>query len=426
MSNRTAIIAGVRTPFARSGSELKDLSAIDLGTLAVRELMERSDIPGEEVDHLVYGTVVHNPHAPHIAREVGLVTLPKTVTAATVSQACASSNQAITDGVNLIERGYADVVVAGGAESLSHIPITIKQSLAETLIATAKAKTLPARLTALARIRPKDLVPNFPQIAELSTGESMGQSAERIAKENGISREDQDAWALRSHQLAAAGTADGRLTAEIAPLYVPPSFDDVIESDNGIRSDTSAEALATLRPVFARKHGSVTAGNASPLTDGGSAVMLMSEERAKANGIEVMGYVRSYALTGLDPRGQLLQGPAYAAPIALDRAGVSMADIGLMEMHEAFASQVLSNLQALSSKQFAEDELGRSAAVGHPDVDVINVMGGSIAIGHPFGATGARLTTTLLNEMRRRDVELGLITVCAAGALGFAMVVERG
>ncbi len=426
MSNRTAIIAGVRTPFTRSGSELKDLSAIDLGTLAVRELMERSDIPGEEVDHLVYGTVVHNPHAPHIAREVGLVTLPKTVTAATVSQACASSNQAITDGVNLIERGYADVVVAGGAESLSHIPITIRQSLAETLIATAKAKTLPARLTALARIRPKDLVPNFPQIAELSTGESMGQSAERMAKENGISREDQDAWALRSHQLAAAGTADGRLTAEIAPLYVPPNFDDVIESDNGIRSDTSAEALATLRPVFDRKHGSVTAGNASPLTDGGSAVMLMSEERAKAGGIEVMGYVRSYALTGLDPRGQLLQGPAYAAPIALDRAGVSMADIGLMEMHEAFASQVLSNLQALSSKQFAEDELGRSAAVGHPDVDVINVMGGSIAIGHPFGATGARLTTTLLNEMRRRDVELGLITVCAAGALGFAMVVERG
>ena len=426
MSNRAAIIAGVRTPFARSGSDLKDLSAVELGTLAVRALMNRSGVPGEDVDHLVYGTVVHNPHAPHIAREVGLATLPKTVTAATVSQACASSNQAIADGVNLIERGYADVVVAGGAESLSHIPITIKQSLAEPLIATAKAKSLGARLTALARIRPKDLVPNFPQIAEPSTGESMGQSAERMAKENGITRENQDAWALRSHQLAAAGTADGRLPAEIAPLYVPPGFNDVIESDNGIRSDTSAEALAKLRPAFDRKHGSVTAGNASPLTDGGSAVMLMSEERAKADGIEVMGYIRSYALTGLDPRDQLLQGPAYAAPLALDRAGVSMSDIGLMEMHEAFASQVLSNLQALSSKKFAEDELGRSTAVGHPDVDVINVMGGSIAIGHPFGATGARLTTTLLNEMGRRDVELGLITVCAAGALGFAMVVERG
>ncbi len=426
MSNRAAVVAGCRTPFARSGSELKDLTAVELGTLAVRELMDRSGIPGEDVDHLVYGTVVHNPHAPHIAREVGLATLPKTVTAATVSQACASSNQAITDGVNLIERGYAGIVVAGGAESLSHIPITIKQSLAETLIATSKAKSLKGRLATLARIRPKDLVPDFPQIAEPSTGESMGQSAERMAKENGISREDQDAWALRSHGLAAAGTEDGRLRAEIAPLYVPPDFETVIETDNGIRSDSSAEALAKLRPVFDRKHGSVTAGNASPLTDGGSAVMLMSEERARAHGVEVMGYVRSYAFSGLDPRGQLLQVPAYAAPIALDRAGVTMADIGLMEMHEAFASQVLSNLQALSSKKFAEDELGRSEAVGHPDVDVINVMGGSIAIGHPFGATGARLTTTLLNEMKRRDVELGLITVCAAGALGFAMVVERG
>jgi acetyl-CoA acyltransferase len=426
MSNRAAVIAGCRTPFARSGSELNDLTAVQLGTLAVRELMDRSGIPGEEIDHLVYGTVVHNPHAPHIAREVGLATLPKTVTAATVSQACASSNQAITDGVNLIERGYADVVVAGGAESLSHIPITIKQSLAETLIATSKAKSMKARLATLARIRPKDLIPDFPQIAEPSTGESMGQSAERMAKENGIPREDQDAWALRSHQLAAEGTDDGRLHQEIAPLYVPPGFETVMESDNGIRSDTSAEALAKLRPVFDRKHGSVTAGNASPLTDGGSAVMLMSEDRARAHGVEVMGYVRSYAFSGLDPRGQLLQGPAYAAPIALDRAGVTMADIGLMEMHEAFASQVLSNLQALSSKKFAEEELGRSEAVGHPDVDVINVMGGSIAIGHPFGATGARLTTTLLNEMKRRDVELGLITVCAAGALGFAMVVERG
>ncbi len=425
MSNRAAVIAGCRTPFVRSGSELKDMTAIELGTLAVRELMDRSGIPGEEVDHLVYGTVVHNPHAPNIAREVGLATLPKTVPAVTVSRACASSNQAIADGVNLIERGYADVVVAGGAESLSQIPITIKQSLSETLIAVSKAKSVKARLARLARIRPKDLIPDFPKIAEPTTGESMGESAERMAKENGISREDQDAWALRSHHLAAAGTEDGRLRAEIAPLYVPPRFETVLETDNGIRTDTSADALAKLRPVFDRNHGSVTAGNASPLTDGGSAVMLMSEERVKAEGIEPMGYVRSYAFSGLDPQGQLLQGPAYATPIALERAGITMADIDLMEMHEAFGSQVLSNLQALSSNKFAQEELGRSEAVGHPDVDVINVMGGSIAIGHPFGATGARLTTTLLNEMKRRDAELGLITVCAAGALGFAMVVER-
>ena len=426
MPNRAALVAGCRTPFARSGSELKDMTAVKLGTLAVRELMVRSEIPGEEVDHLVYGTVVHNPHAPHLAREVGLATRPKTVTATTVSQACASSNQAIADAVNLIERGYAEVVVAGGAESLSRIPITIKQSLSETLVAASNAKSLKSRLATLARIRPRHLIPDFPQIAEPSTGESMGQSAERMAKENGISREDQDAWALRSHRLAAAGTHDGRLKAEIAPLYVPPSFETVLETDNGIRTDTSLKALAKLRPVFDQRHGSVTAGNASPLTDGASAVLLMAEERVKIDGVEVLGYVRSYAFSGLDPKDQLLQGPAYAAPIALDRAGVNMRDIDLMEMHEAFASQVLSNLQALSSKKFAEEELGRSEAVGHPDVDAINVMGGSIAIGHPFGATGARLAATLLNEMKRRDAELGLVTVCAAGALGFAMVVERG
>ncbi|GMR11841.1 MAG: acetyl-CoA C-acyltransferase FadI [Gemmatimonadota bacterium] len=422
---RAAVVAGCRTPFAKSGTLLKNLTAIDLGKAAVRELVARTGIKGEHVDHLVYGTVVHDPHAGNIAREVGLGTVPKAVPAFTVSRACASANQAITSGVDLIARGYADTVIAGGSESLSHIPILIKQKLADTLITSSRARTLGSRVRTLARIRPRDLIPNFPAIAEPTTGESMGQSAERMAKENGISREDQDEWALRSHRLAAAGTEDGRLTAEIAPLYIPPRYETVMETDNGIRADSSLEALAKLRPVFDRKHGSVTAASSSPLTDGASAVLLMSEERAKAEGIEPLGYVRSYAYSGLDPRGQLLQGPAYAAPLALDRAGLTMADIELLEMHEAFASQVLSNLQAWSSKKFAEEELGRSEAVGHPDIDRINVMGGSLAIGHPFGATGGRLTTTLLNEMKRRDMELGLITVCAAGALGFAMVVER-
>jgi acetyl-CoA acyltransferase len=253
----------------------------------------------------------------------------------------------------------------------------------------------------------------------------MGQAAERMAKENKISREAQDDWALRSHTLAAAGTEDGRLTAEIAPVYVPPDFETVVVKDNGIRTDTTPEKLGMLSPAFDRRHGSVTAGNASPLTDGASAVVLMHEDMARAEGIAPLGYVRSWAWTALDPAGQLLQGPAYAAPIALDRAGLSMRDIGLMEMHEAFAAQVLSNLQAFSSRDFAQKELGRSEAVGHPDLDRINVMGGSIAIGHPFGATGGRLTVTILNEMARRDVQFGLITVCAAGGMGFAMVVER-
>jgi acetyl-CoA acyltransferase len=422
---RAAIVAGTRTPFARSGTVLKDLKAIDLGVIAVRELVARAGVRANDIDHLIYGTVVHDPHAPNIAREVGLATLPRSVPAVTVSRACASANQAISDAVNLIERGYADVVIAGGAESLTHIPITLKQSFSEKLVKASKGKTPGAKLSTLASIRPGDLVPDFPQIAERSTGESMGQAAERMAKENHIPREGQDAWALRSHQGAAAGTDDGRLKEEIAPLYLPPKFKKVIEADNGVRPDTTLEKMASLRPVFDRKFGSVTAATSSPLTDGASAVMLMSEEKARAEGFEVLAYVRSYAYSGIDPKGQLLQGPVYAAPIALDRAGITMKEIGLMEMHEAFAAQVLSNLQGLASKEFAQKELGRSEAVGHPDPEVINVMGGSIAIGHPFGATGGRITTTLAREMRRRDVQFGLITVCAAGGLGFAMVLER-
>lgn len=422
---KTVIVAGARTPFARSGTVFKGIKAVDLGRMAVRELVARSGVDPASVDELVFGTVVHDPHAGNIAREVGLTTLPRTVPAHTVSRACATANQAIVAGANLIETGNAHVVIAGGAESLTHIPILVSDRLSEALVSASKAKTVGARLSVLSRLRPRDLLPKQPQIAEPTTGETMGESAERMAKANGITREAQDRWALRSHQLAAQGTDDGRLTAEIARTWLPPRYQDVVASDNGIRRDTSLEQLAGLRPAFDRKSGSVTAGNASPLTDGAAAVLLMSEERARSEGVEILGRIRSYAFAALDPADQLLQGPAFAAPLALDRAGVTMRDIGLMEMHEAFASQILSNLQWLDSDAFAREKLGRTNRVGHPDLDRINVMGGSIAIGHPFGATGARVTTTLVNEMKRRDVELGLITVCAAGGLGFAMVVER-
>jgi acetyl-CoA acyltransferase len=293
------------------------------------------------------------------------------------------------------------------------------------LLDANKARTLVARARTLARVRPRDLAPVTPAIAEPSTGETMGQSAERMAKENGISREEQDRWALRSHELAAAGTADGRLTAEIVPVYLPPDFAEVVSTDNGIREDTSAEKMAALRPAFDRKHGTVTAGNASPLTDGASAVVLMAEEHAAAEGLEPLGFIRSWSYTALDPATQLLQSPAWAIPQALERAGISMSDVELWEIHEAFAAQVLSNFQALDSAVFARRELDRDSKVGLIDEDRINVMGGSIAIGHPFGATGARLTTTLLNEMGRRGLGIGLVSVCAAGGMGFAMVLER-
>jgi acetyl-CoA acyltransferase len=422
---RVAIVAGVRTPFAKAGTAFKSISAIDLGKLCVAELLQRTNLDGKEVQALVFGTVIPSVLAPNIAREVSLLPLlPKGVQAYTVGRACASANQAITDAADQIALGHLDVAIAGGSESLSNIPILHAQGFADALVLASKARTFPARLKALSRIRPKDLVPVTPAIAEPSTGETMGQSAEKMAKLNAIAREEQDHFALRSHRLAAAGTADGRLTAEIMPVYVPPRFESVLTSDNGIREDTSYEQLAALKPVFDRKYGSVTAGNSSPLTDGGACVLLMNEEKARALGYPPLGIIRSYAYAALDPGEQLLQAPVLAAPVALKRAGLTLKDMDLVEMHEAFAAQVLSNLKGFESKWWAE-RAGFSQPVGEVDRAKLNVMGGSIAIGHPFGATGARITTTLLNELRRRGGQFGLMTVCAAGGMGFAMVVER-
>ena len=422
---RVAIVAGVRTPFARSGTALKNMSAIELGKACVAELIQRTGLDGRQVDALVFGTVVPSVQAPNIAREVSLLSLlPKGVQAVTVSRACASANQAITDAADQIALGHASIIIAGGAESLSNVPILHSRGFSDAVVAASRAKSLGGRVKALSRIRPKDLVPITPAIAEPSTGETMGQSAEKMAKINHIARDEQDQFALRSHRLSSAGTKDGRLTAEISPVYVPPRYDVVLTADNGIRDDTSIEQLTALKPVFDRRYGSVTAGNSSPLTDGGAAVLLMSEEKARALGYAPLGFIRSYAYAALDPGEQLLQAPVLAAPVALQRAGLALRDIDLVEMHEAFAAQVLSNLRGFESKAWAE-RAGFSEPVGEVDRARLNVMGGSIAIGHPFGATGARITTTLLNELGRRGGQFGLMTVCAAGGMGFAMVVER-
>ena len=322
---RVAIVAGVRTPFARSGTQLRNFTAIELGKLAVAELLQRTGLDGKEVEGVVYGTVVPNVVAPNIAREVSLLPmLPKGVQAFSVSRACASANQAITDAADQIALGHMDVAIAGGAESLSNVPILHSRAMSEKLVALSRARSLGQRMKLLGSVRPRDFVPITPAIEEPSTGETMGQSAEKMAKINGIAREDQDQFALRSHRLAAAGTQDGRLTAEIAPVYLPPGYEDVLTSDNGIRTDTTIEKLRTLKPVFDRKYGTVTAGNASPLTDGASAVLLMREEKAKAMGFEPIAYVRSYSYAALDPGEQLLMGPVLAAPVALKRAGLAL------------------------------------------------------------------------------------------------------
>ena len=397
-ARRVAIVAGLRTPFAKSGTVLRDASAVALARHAARELLYRTELDGREVDEVVFGQVVPSVRVPNVAREVSLLPqLLPSVPAYSLNRACASAAQAITNAADQIALGHADTVLAGGVESLSDIPVLHSRRFSQILVDAGKAKSVGARLGALARTRPRDLVPVTPAVAEPSTGETMGQSAEKMAKENGITREAQDQLALMSHQRAAAGLADGRLAAEIAPWFGGPELDQIVERDNGVRTDASLEALAQLRPVFDRRYGSVTAGNASPLTDGAAAVLLMAEDKAAALGYEPLAYLRSYAVSAVDPGWQLLMGPVYAVPRALERAGIGWNELGLVEIHEAFAAQVLSNVQAWGSQAWAE-RLGLSAPVGEVDWDRTNVMGGSIAIGHPFGATGARIVTTLANR----------------------------
>jgi len=403
----------------------RDVPAVELARHAARELLYRASLAGKDVDEVVFGQVIPSVLVPNVAREVSLLPqFPKTIPAYSLNRACASAGQAITNAHDQILLGHADVILAGGVESLSDIPILHSRRMSQILVAAGKSRTLGQRLRLFASIRPKDLMPIAPAIAEPSTGESMGQSAEKMAKENGISRDAQDRLALLSHQRAAAGTADGRLTAEIAPWFGGPGMDEVVSSDNGIRTDTSLEALAQLKPVFDRRYGSVTAGNSSPLTDGAAAVLMMAEDTARALGYRPLVAIRSYAVAAVDPGWQLLMGPAYAVPTALDRAGIAWRELGLVEIHEAFAAQVLSNVQAWASKAWAE-RLGRPAPVGEVDWERTNVMGGSIAIGHPFGATGARLVITLANEMVRQGVQFGLISICAQGGMGLAMVLEN-
>ncbi|MET0405964.1 MAG: acetyl-CoA C-acyltransferase FadI [Cystobacter sp.] len=422
---RVAIVRGLRTPFAKAGTDFARLTALDLGRMVVQELVQRAEIDPQEIEQVVFGQVIPNLTAPSIAREVVLAAgLPRTIDAFTVSRACATSIQAMTTAANAIALGEADVVIAGGTESMSDAPIFTSRPLAQALMAASKARDFAGKLKAFQVLKPGDLVPVPPAIAEHSTGLTMGESAEKMAKENGISRAEQDQIALASHHNAARAWKDGFFDAQVMHVVVPPRFEKVADKDNLVRADTNLESLGQLKPVFDRKYGTITAGNSSPLTDGAGALLMMSEEKARALGLEPLGYLRSHAFAATDPGGQLLQGPAYAVPIALKRAGLTLADIDLVEMHEAFAAQVASNIQALGSKDFAK-KAGWSAPVGEVDRTRLNLSGGSLALGHPFGATGARIVTQALHELKRQNKNTVLCTVCAAGGLGAAVVLER-
>jgi len=422
---RVAVVAGLRTPFVRSGGDFKDLTAVDLGAIVVNELVARSGIPVEEFDALIFGQVIPSPLSSLVAREVVLRTeLPRTLPAHTSSRACATSIQTATEAADQIALGLADVVIAGGAESLSDAPIFASHRLAQALVAMTRAKTLVDKAKILGTLKLRDITPVPPALKEPTTGLTMGESAQKMAWENGVSREAQDEFAWASHRKASAAWKGGLFDAEVMPVEVPPRFHKVVRADDNVRHDASVEALGQLKPVFDRRYGTITAGNSSPLTDGAAALILASEEKARALGLRPLGWVRAYAYAATDPGDQLLQGPAYAAPVALDRAGLRLADMDVVEMHEAFAAQVLSNLQAFASRKFAEERLGRPEPLGEIDPARLNPNGGSVPLGHPFGATGARMIAQALRELSRRKGAHALLTVCAAGGLGAAVVLD--
>lgn len=422
--DRIAIVSGLRTPFAKMASYFHGVPAVDLGKMVVNELMVRNELDPQLVEQLVYGQVVQMPEAPNIAREIVLGTQMSVGTDAySVSRACATSFQSTVNVAESMMAGNIDIGIAGGADSTSVSPIGVSKNLARALVDLQKAKTFGKKFNIFKRLKLKDLLPVPPAVAEYSTGLSMGQTAEQMAKTHQISRQEQDQLAHRSHTLAAQNWEQGNLREEVMTAYAEP-FNSYLDKDENVRFDSTLEGYAKLRPVFDRKYGSVTAANATPLTDGASAVLMMTESRAKELGYEPIGYIKSYAFAAIDVWQDMLMGPSYATPIALDRAGMSLQDITLIEMHEAFAAQTLANVKMFASDRFAQQQLGRSKATGEIDMDKFNVMGSSIAYGHPFAATGTRMITQMLNELNRRGGGTGLVTACAAGGLGAAMIVE--
>ncbi len=425
-SDRTAVfVDGCRLPFQRSGTGYADLKAYDMGRMVLKGLLTRTGLSPDRIERVVMGSVIQDVETSNVARESALAAgIPNHVPAFTVTMACISSNQALTSTVDLIRTGMTDVAIAGGTETLSDPPIRVKRPLRKRLFEARKAKGPGDYLDLLKGLRPSDLLPESPSIEEFSTGEVMGESADHLAAMFDISREAQDEYALRSHRRAAEARDDGRLDEELHPAAVPPDFAP-IEEDNVIRDDTSMEKLRSLSPAFVKPFGTVTPGNSSALTDGASATLLMAQDVAEGDGLSPRAALRNYTYVAQDPGTELLLGPAYAIPKVLDEAGLSLDDIDVIELHEAFAGQVLAVLEALRSSTFAEEKLNRSEPVGEVDMDRLNTRGGSLSLGHPFGATGTRLVTSAVNRLHDEDGRWALVSACAAGGQGHAMLVER-
>ena len=425
MSKRIVVIDGARTPFLRSGTDYMDLMSYQLGQFAIKGLLNKTGIDPKQVGYVVMGTVITNVKTSNVAREAALTAgIPNTSPCHTVTMACISANQAIVSAMHILQNGDADVVIAGGTDCASDAPILFNRPMRKKLFKAQKLKGLGDSLKFLSTLRPVDFKPEAPAIAEFLTNKTMGLDCDILAARYGVTRQEQDEFAVRSHQLAAKADADGTLAHEIAPVESAPKFKR-ISKDNGFRADTTMEKISKLKPAFVKEGGTITAANASFLTDGAAVVLLMTEDKAKELGLKPKAYLHSYAFSGCDLNEELLLGPTYAMSKLLTKTGMNISDMDVFEFHEAFAGQIMANLKCMASDEFAKTKLGRDKAVGVVPMEKLNLWGGSLSLGHPFGATGARLVTTAANRLIKENGKYALLSACAAGAHGHAMILEK-
>ncbi len=421
---KVVVVEGCRTPFLRSGTDYMDLLSYQLGGFAIKGLLVKTGIDPKLVDGVILGNVIANVKTPNVAREAALVAgIPHKTPCRTVSQACISANRAIADAYQEIMIGHADIIIAGGIEHISDAPIQFPKKMRKKLFLAQKLKGLGGGMKFLSSLRVSDFIPERPAITEYTTNKSMGSDCDIMAARFGIPRAEQDAYAMRSHQMATEAQQKGFLTEEMVNVKFPPKFNE-IQNDNGIRTDSKINKLAKLRPAFDKKFGTLTAANSSFLTDGASAVLLMSEEKAKYLGFIAKAEIVDFTFTGQRLEDELLLGPAYAVYKLLNQHKLTFKNIDVIEFHEAFAGQILSNLKVLASDDFAIKELGLKKSLGEVPMEKFNLWGGSLSIGHPFGATGGRLLTTTCNRLKHEKGTYGLLAACAAGAHGHAMLVK--
>lgn len=420
------IVDGARSAFVKSFGAFEDMDALELYSRTVEGLLRKINVDPLEIDEISCGVVIPQTKNTNVARDTALnLGLPPHIHGYTLGRACTSSLHTIADAAKTIKFGHPHMILAGGVEVLSDVPITYSKEARRFLVKLSRSRSPAEKVGLLAKFSPKAWLPRPPALSEPLTGLTMGEHAEIMAKIGRIPRREQDEFAVESHRKAARAQEAGILKQEIVPIWAGSKFAQAIEQDNIIRQDTTVEALSGLKPAFDKRYGTLTAGNSSSLTDGAAVTLITDAARAKELGLKPKARIKDFIFVGVKPEEELLVGPAVAIPLLLKRHGMTLADVDRFEIHEAFAAQVLRCLQAMESVEFNARYFGESKPFGAIDRDKLNVNGGALAIGHPFGATGARLVASLSQELIRSNKSIGLIAICAAGGMAGAMLIER-